>query len=297
MILANDADDAEGAARVSAFDRAFESLGWKDGRNVRMHRRWGARDPARAAIEASEILRVDPQVIVANGSPAVSALQRATQRVPIVFVVVTDPLGAGYVKSLARPGANTTGFSTFAPEIGGKWLELLKGIAPDVTRVACLLDPDFKGFAAIWSEIERAGPNVGVSVSSVAFRNAGDDLESAVAKFANDGGGGLVVSPTAINNASRERIVALAARLRLPAIYPFQHFAEAGGLLVYGFDPLDLFARSAAYVDRILKGEKAGDLPVQAPTKFELIVNLRTARAMGLAVSSRFIALADRVID
>jgi putative ABC transport system substrate-binding protein len=297
LMIINREGDPEGDARVEAFRGAMRALGRVEGRDFRIDIRWGANDAARAQAAAEELLKAAPDVIVVNGSPGVAALQRATKTVPVVFVVVTDPLGSGYVASLARPGANITGFSTFSPEIGGKWLGLLKEISPGLRQVGCVLDPGFKGFAEIRHAMEAAAPTLGLTVTSIDFRVAGDDLESAVARFAASPNRGLVVAPTALNNASRDRIIALAARFRLPAIYPFAEFAIGGGLLAYGFDPRDLFARGAGYVDRILRGERPGDLPVQAPTKFEMIVNLRTAKAMDLRIPAQFLARADRVID
>jgi putative ABC transport system substrate-binding protein len=297
LLIVNPERDQEGQARAAAFRRALRDLGWVEGRNLRLEFRWDAEDPDRARTQAAELLKLEPDVIVVNGSPGLSAMQRATQTVPIVFVVVTDPLGSGYVRSLARPGGNITGFSTFAPEIGGKWLGLLKELAPALRRVGCILDPAFRGIAAIWREIEIAAPILGLTASSIAFRESGDDLESAIARFAKVSQGGLIVAPTAINNAARERIIGLAARHRLPAVYPFAQFALAGGLLAYGFDPRDLFTRSAAYVDRILRGESPGSLPVQAPTKYETIINLKAAKALGLQVSPQFRARADRVLE
>jgi putative ABC transport system substrate-binding protein len=226
-----------------------------------------------------------------------SALRQATRSTPIVFVVVTDPVGAGYVESLARPGGNITGFSTFEPEIGSKWLELLKEVDPGVKRVAGILDPGFRGFATLWRAVETTGPRLGLAVSSLVLREASDDIESAVAKFAQEPGGGLIVLPTAINNNFRKRIFAAAERHRLPAIYPFRHYAVDGGLMSYGFDTPDLFRRGAAYVDRILKGEKPADLPVQAPTKFELVINLKAAKALGLGISPTLLLRADEVIE
>jgi putative ABC transport system substrate-binding protein len=320
----NGEQDAEGQARAAAFRASLDRLGWRDGRDVRIVVRWDAGDPGRARAHAEELVALEPDVIVVNGSPGTAAVRRATSRIPVVFVVVTDPLGAGYVRSLSRPGGNLTGFSTFAPEIGGKWLGLLREIAPGVKRVAFVTDPGLLGFGAIQREVERAASTFGVQVSTIAFRQSTDDLETPVASFARQpaggperalrsqslaaptGGtglpwgspaGGLIVAPTGVNNAMRDRIIALAARHRLPAIYPFQQFATSGGLLAYGFDALELFVRSAGYVDRILKGEKPGNLPVQAPETFETIVNLKTAKALGLEVSPSFLARADRVIE
>ena len=253
--------------------------------------------PDRARAYAAELVALSPDAILANGTPALAALHRATSSIPVVFVVVTDPVGAGFVQSQARPGGNITGFSTFEPEIGGKWLELLKEITPSLRRVAGILDPAFKGFAAVWRAVESLAPRLGVQVASVSLRDATDDIESALALFAQEPGGGLIVLPTAINNIARDRIFSLAARHRLPTVYPFRHYATGGGLMSYGFDTPDLFRRGASYVDRILKGEKPTDLAVQAPTKYELVINLKTAKALGLTVPPTLLARADEVIE
>ena len=226
-----------------------------------------------------------------------TALHRATRTIPVVFVSVIDPVGAGYVQSLPLPGGNITGFSTFEPEIGGKWLELLKEIAPGLRRVAGILDPGFRGFAGVWGAIENMAPRFGLQTTSLLFHEPADDLESAVANFAQQPGGGLIVLPTALNAVQRNRISSLAARNRLPAIYAFRFYATDGGLMSYGIDTVDLFRRSASYVDRILKGEKPADLPVQAPTKFEMVINLKTAGALGLDVPPMLVARADEVIE
>jgi putative tryptophan/tyrosine transport system substrate-binding protein len=236
-------------------------------------------------------------VIVAHGTPALTALHRATRTIPVVFVSVIDPVGAGYVESLALPGANITGFSTFEPEIGGKWLELLKEVAPGLRRVAGILDPGFRGFAGVWRAIENMAPRFGLEVTSLLLHAPTDDLESAVDTFAQGPGGGLIVLPTAINAVQRNRIFSLAARNRLPAVYAFRFYATDGGLMSYGIDTVDLFRRGASYVDRILKGEKPADLPVQAPIKFEMVINLKTAKALGLNVPDKLLALADEVVE
>jgi putative ABC transport system substrate-binding protein len=257
---------------------------------------WGTGDPDRARTLATELISLAPDVIVAHGTPALTALYRATRTIPVVFVSVIDPVGAGYVQSLAQPGGNITGFSTFEPEIGGKWLELLKEIAPGVSRVAGILDPGFKGFAGVWGAIENMAPRLG-QLKNLPFQAPTDDLESAVARFAQELGGGLIVLPTALNAVQRNRIFSSAARGGLPAMYAFRFYATDGGLMSYGIDTVDLFRRSAFYVDRILKGEKPADLPVQAPTKFEMVINLKTARALGLNVSPMLLARADEVIE
>jgi putative ABC transport system substrate-binding protein len=297
VVMVNSENDPDGRVRVNAFRDGLQLLGWIEGRNMRTDYRWGAGDPERARAHAAEFVGLMPDAILCNGSPATAALRHATQTIPVVFVVVTDPVGAGFIESQARPGGNITGFSTFEPEIGGKWLELLKEVSPGVRRVAGIWDPAFKSFAGVWGEVERLAPAMGVQAMSVVFRTANDDLDATLAAFAQQPNGGLIALPTAINNNARKRIFSLAAHLRLPAVYPFRHYAADGGLMSYGFDTPDLFRRSASYIDRILRGEKPANLPVQAPTKFELIINQPTAKALGLVVPPSLLARADEVIE
>jgi putative ABC transport system substrate-binding protein len=289
-------NDPEGQARIVAFRSGLQERGWMESRNLQIDYRWGAGDPARARAFAAELVTLAPDVIIANGSAALSALHQRTS-IPVVFVVVVDPVGAGFVRSLARPGGTVTGFSSFEPEIGGKWLELLKTIAPGTKRLAGILDPAFGGFARVWRAIETLGPSFGLEVRSLEFRNPRDDIESAVGAFAQATGGGLIVLPTAINNLHRTRIISAAARHRLPAVYPFALYARSGGLASYGIDTVDLYRRSASYVDRILKGDKVADLPVQAPTKYELVVNLKTAKALGITIPQSVQLQADEIIQ
>jgi putative ABC transport system substrate-binding protein len=296
VLVAYAESDPEAQARIAAFRQGLRELGWTEGRNLRMELGWGTGDPDRARTLATELISLAPDVIVAHGTPALTALHRATRTIPIVFTSVIDPVGAGYVQSLALPGGNITGFSTFEPEIGGKWLELLKEIAPGVSRVAGILDPGFKGFAGVWGAIENMAPRLGLQLKNLPFQAPTDDLES-VARFAQELGGGLIVLPTALNAVQRNRIFSSAARGGLPAMYAFRFYATDGGLMSYGIDTVNLFRRSAFYVDRILKGEKPADLPVQAPTKFEMVINLKTARALGLNVSPMLLARADEVIE
>jgi ABC-type uncharacterized transport system substrate-binding protein len=296
MMLGPAEDDPEGQARVIGFRQKLQDLGWKEGQNLQIDYRWAA-GPDRSTNYAAELVRLAPEVIVANGTPALSAVHQATRTIPVVFVVVVDPVGAGYVESLARPGGNITGFSTFEPEMGTKWLELLKEASPSLGRVAVIWDPGFKGFAALWRAIESASVRLGLDATSVPFHDGRDDIESAVAWVSLQPGGGLIVLPTTLNHTYRERIFSVAARYRLPAIYPFRHYATDGGLMAYGFDNTDLFRRSALYVDRILRGESPANLPVQVPTKFELIVNLRTAKSIGLTIPEAFLLRADTLID
>ena len=297
VLVAYAESDPEAQARIAALRQGLRELGWTEGHNVRMELGWGTGDPDRARTLATELISLAPDVIVAHGTPALTALHRATRTIPVVFVSVIDPVGAGYVQSLALPGGNITGFSTFEPEIGGKWLELLKEIAPGLRQVAGISDPDFKGFAGVWGAIENMAPRFGLEVKNLPFQALTDDLESAVARFAQEPGGGLIVLPTALNAVQRNRIFSSAARGGLPAMYAFRFYATDGGLMSYGIDTVDLFRRSASYVDRILKGEKPADLPVQAPTKFEMVINLKTARALGLEVSPMLLARADEVIE
>ncbi len=297
LLMAYAETDPEARARVNAFRQGLRELGWTEGHNLRIDYRWGTGEPALAQTFATELVSLAPDVIVAHGTPALSALHRVTRTIPVVFVSVIDPVGAGYVQNLPLPGGNITGFSTFEPEIGGKWLELLKEVAPGLRRVAGILDPDFKGFAGVWSAIENIAPRFGLEVTRVFLQARNDDFETAVAGFAREPGGGLIVLPTAINAVHRNRIFSAAARNRLPAIYGFRFYAADGGLMSYGMDTVELFRRGASYVDRILKGEKPADLPVQAPTKFELVINLKTAKALGLDIPPSLLARADEVIE
>ena len=296
-MLANAESDPDGQARVEAFRQALRERGWVEGRNVLIDYRWSAGVSDRARVHAMELASTAPDLILANGTPALAALFRATHSIPIVFVVVVDPVGAGYVRSLARPGGNITGFSTFEPEMGGKWLELLREIRPGLGHVAVVSNPAFTGFAALARAIESIAARTGVAVTKLVFNTPTDDVEGAFAAFARGSDGGIIVLPTSINRLYRTRIIALAAKHRLPAIYPFRYYAVDGGLMCYGFDSLDLFRRGAIYVDRILRGASPAELPVQAPTKFELILNLKAAKAQNLIVPTTLLARADEVIE
>jgi putative ABC transport system substrate-binding protein len=297
VLMGSAEDDPNGRAAIGALLQGFRQLGWTDRRNIRIDYRWAAGKPDLARAHAEEVRTLAPDVIIANGTQILTALQRARSSIPIVFVVVANPVGAGFVQDLARPGANITGFSTFEPEIGGKWLELLKEIEPGLGRVAGILDPNFSGFAKIWSVVELLASKLGVHITTITFRDPSDDIESTIASFAREPRGGLIVFPTPANSSARDRIFSLAIRHRLPAIYPFRIYAADGGLMAYGFDTRDLYRRSASYIDRILKGEKPGNLPVQAPTKYELVINLKTAQALRLNVPPTLLARADEVIE
>jgi putative ABC transport system substrate-binding protein len=288
------ADDAEGQARIAAFVQALQRLGWSDGRNLRIDHRWAAGDTGRFHRYAEELLALAPDVILAAATPSVQALQQATRTVPIVFAIVADPVGAGFVDSLARPGGNVTGFTPFEYGISGKWLELLKEIAPRVTRVAVLRDLTI-GLGQLGA-IQSVAPSLGVELTPIGVDDAGQ-IERTVAAFARSPNGGLIVTASTSATIHRELITTLAARNKLPAVYNERYFVAAGGLMSYGPDFLDQFRSAASYVDRILRGEKPADLPVQAPTKHELMINLNAAKALGLDVPPMLLARADKVIE
>ena len=288
------ADDAEGQARIAAFVQALQRLGWSDGRNLRIDHRWAAGDTDRFHRYAEELLALAPDVILAAATPSVQALQQATRTVPIVFAIVADPVGAGFVDSLARPGGNATGFTPFEYGISGKWLELLKEIAPRVTRVAVLRDLTI-GLGQLGA-IQSVAPSLGVELTPIGVGDAGQ-IERTVAAFARSPNGGLIVTASTSAVIHRELIIALAARHKLPAVYYRRYFVASGGLMSYGPDFLDQFRSAASYVDRILRGEKPADLPLQAPTKHELTINLNAAKALGLDVPPILLARADKVIE
>jgi len=289
-------DDAEGQARFAAFLQGLRQLGWTDGRNVRIDYRWGGGNADNIRKYAAELASLAPDVILAAGAAAVGPLLQATRTVPIVFVIVPDPVGAGFVDSLARPGGNATGFITFEYSISAKWLELLKQIAPGVTRAAVLRDPAISTGIGQFGAIEAMAPSLGMEVIPVNVRDAGE-IERAVAAFARPSNGGLIVTASALVVVHRDLIIALAARHKLPAVFYERNFVASGGLVSYGPDYLDEFRRAAGYVDRILKGEKPADLPVQAPTKYKLVINLKTARTLGLTMPPSLLSTADEVIE
>jgi putative tryptophan/tyrosine transport system substrate-binding protein len=297
MLMASTADDPEYQARIAAFQQGLQQLGWSDGRNVRIDARWATTKPEDIRRHAAELVALAPDVLVSGtGTATVAPLLQATRTVPIVFVVVIDPVGAGFVASLARPGGNATGFTMFEYGISGKWLELLKEIAPRVTRAAVLRDPAIASGIGQFAAVQAVAPSVGVELSPIDVRDA-DEIERAVTAFARSSSGGMMVTASALATRHRDLIIALAARLQLPAVYASRFFVTGGGLISYGPDLVDQYRRAAGYVDRILKGEKPADLPVQAPTKYELAINLKTAKALGLAVPQSLLASADEVIE
>jgi ABC-type uncharacterized transport system substrate-binding protein len=290
------ADDPEGQARMLAFAQELQHLGWIVGRNLRIDIRWGEGDADRNRRYAAELVSLGPDVLLANGSLDLRPLQQATNSVPIVFANAADPVGQGFVASLARPGGNVTGFAASA-EFGqsGKWLELLKEIAPRVTRAAVLLNRAFAGGVAQLGAIQAVAPLFGVEVRPIEMRDAGE-TEHAIVDFARTSNGSLILT-SAGSGARRELVIALAARHRLPAVYPFPYQVASGGLASYGADIVDQYRRAAGYVDRILKGEKPADLPVQTPTKYRLAINVKTAKALDLSVPDSLLARADEVIE
>jgi putative ABC transport system substrate-binding protein len=290
------ADDPEAQARIGAFLQGLQEWGWAVGRNVRIEYRWAAGDAERIRKYAAELVALAPDVILATGGAVVGPLLEATSTVPIVFAQTPDPVGAGFVTTLARPGSNATGFTIFEYGISGKWVELLKEIAPRVTRVAVLRDPAISAGTGQLGAIQSVAPSFGVELSPVNMRDA-SEIERAVTAFAQSLNGGLIVTGSALAAVHRDLIIALAARHRLPAVYTGRFYVTGGGLISYGPDSIDPYRRAAGYVDRILKGEKAADLPVQAPTKYELVINLKTAKALGLEVPPTLLARADEVIE
>jgi len=290
------ADDPVPQAYIAALLQGLQELGWSVGRNVRIDYRWGAANAELKRRYAAELIALSPDVIVTTGDSNTAPLLQATRTVPIVFVLVPDPVGAGFAASLARPGGNATGFMNFEFGMSGKWPELLKQIAPYVTRVAVLRDPTAGVSMGQLGAIQGVVSSLRVEASPIDLRDVGE-IERTIADFARSPNGGLVVLPSGLSFIHRELIIGLAARHRLPAVYPFRSFVEDGGLICYGPDAIDQLRRAAGYVDRILKGEKPADLPVQAPTKYELVINLKTARMLGLEIPDKLLALADEVIE
>jgi putative ABC transport system substrate-binding protein len=296
VLLPAAADDAEYQTRVGAFLQALALLGWNIGGNVKVETRWAAGDVDQFQRYAAELAALVPDVILASSSVAVAAIQQATRTVPTVFVAVVDPVGAGFVAGMAHPGANTTGFTNFEYGLSGKWLELCREVAPQMTRAAVLRDPASPAEIGMFAALQSAAPLLGVELSPFGMHDAGE-IERDIGEFARVPSGGLIVVGSSLASNYRELIITLAARHRLPAVYPDRLFVTGGGLTSYGPDRIDQFRRAAEYVDRILKGEKPGDLPVQAPTKYELVINLKTAKALGLDVPATVLVRADEVIE
>ena len=289
--------DLEAQAWVTAFVQGFKELGWIVGRNVSIDYRFGAGDADRMRAYAEELVGLAPAVILAHTSPVMAALQQATRTIPIVFVDVFAPVGQRFVSNLARPGGNITGFSSVEPEIGGKWLGVLKEVAPLLARVAVIFNPETGPFSPLFLRaVEMAAPSFAVQPIATPVHNAAD-IETAISSIDREPGGGFIVGPDTFTYVHRERIAALAARHRLPAVYPLRGFTASGGLLSYGIEQNEQLAQAAIYIDRIFRGAKPGDLPVQAPTKFELVVNLKTAKALGITIPPSLLVRADEVIE
>jgi putative tryptophan/tyrosine transport system substrate-binding protein len=296
LLMSTQESDPQGGRQFKIFRSALERLGWVDSRNLSLIVRWSGGEPALAKQFAKELVRLAPDLIVASSTIGLDAARSATSKIPILFVAVSDPVAAGYIDSLARPGGNITGFSSFDIETGGKWLEILKEAVPSVARVGVLMNPDYAGYMARWRAMEKLGPSFSANLSIVAVR-VGTDIENAISEFAKEPNGGLIVFSSALTTANSTSIIDTAKRNRLPTIYPFAFFAKQGGLISYGIDTVDLFQRSASYADRILRGTGPSDLPVQEPIKFELVINLKTAKALGIIVPPTLLSRADEVIE
>jgi putative tryptophan/tyrosine transport system substrate-binding protein len=292
----SDENDLDAQANSLVFVHAMHQLGWVEGRNLRIAYFWGRGQPEAVRQHAADLAALAPDIVVSSGTTALGFLLRATRTVPIVFVNVADPVGSGFVDSLSRPGGNATGFMQFEYSLSGKWLEVLKQIAPSVTRAAVLRDADVPSGIGQFAVIQSVAPSVGLEFKPINMRNAAE-MEGAIAAFASSPTGGLVVTSSSSALHYREQIIALAARHKLPSVYYRRYFTTSGGLMSYGPDLADQYRRAAAYVDRILKGDKPADLPVQAPTKYELVVNLKTAKTLGLEIPPSVLARADEVIE
>jgi putative tryptophan/tyrosine transport system substrate-binding protein len=296
ILMGTAENDLEQRGLVSAFVQALADLGWHDGRNIRIEYRWASGDTDRLRAEAASLAAVAPDVIFCQGTPAATALHQAAPATPIVFVMVTDPIGTSLVTSLARPGGNITGFTNYEYSMGGKWLETLKEVAPNLTTVAVIMNPENPALIGALHAIETAAPTLGLQATSAPIHDPAD-IERAIDAFSARANSGLLVLGDFITLTHRAFIVELAARHRIPAIYNLRAFATIGGLMSYGIDPSDLFRRAATYVDRIFKGAKPADLPIQQPTKFELVINLKTAKALGLTIPQTLLVAADEVIE
>jgi putative tryptophan/tyrosine transport system substrate-binding protein len=289
-------DDPEARARTTVFEQTLQQLGWEVGRDLKIETREVGSDLDRVRRYAAELVALAPDVIFSIGSSSVAPLQQATRTIPIVFMNAADPVGAGFVQSMAHPGGNITGFSNFEFSMSGKWAELLKQIAPQATRALVLRDASSASSVGQFAVVRSVAQNLGIELTPVNVRDA-DEIERNVAAFARSGNGGVIVTSTGGTSAHRELIISLVARYKLPTVYPYRYFAVDGGLMTYGPNTYEIVRRAAGYVDRILKGEKPADMPVQAPTKYELIINLRTAKALGLTIPQSLLATADEVIE
>ena len=297
VLMASTLDDPESQARIAAFQQSLQQLGWIDGRNVSIDTRWATTNPDDIRRHAAELAALTPDVILAGtGTATVAPLLQATRTVPIVFALVIDPVGAGFVDSLPRPGGNATGFTVFEYGMSGKWLELLKQLSPAVTRAAVLRDPTIASGIGQFAAVQAVAPSLGVDLSAVDVRDAGE-IERAITAFARSSNGGLIVTANALATRHRELIITLAAQHRLPAVYPYRRFVDDGGLVSYGPDFVDQYRQAAGYIDRVLKGEKPAEMPVQAPIKYGIVINLKTIKSLDLTVPPAVLARADEAIE
>jgi putative tryptophan/tyrosine transport system substrate-binding protein len=296
LLLGFPEGDVEGEASVAAFQQRLQELGWATGRNIWIDIRWAGGEPNKVRTFAKELVSTSPDLIVPTSNLVTAILQKETSTIPILFVLVGDPVGSGFVTNLARPGGNTTGFAIFEPAIGGKWLEILKEIAPRISRVGFILHPETPVHMGFLRAAEAAAPALGFEVIALSV-HTGSEIERAITEFAAGGNGGLVGAPHAITLENRDLIIRMASHYRLPTVFGPRYYATSGGLVAYGPNPIDLFQQAPSYVDRILKGAKPSELPVQFPTRYELVVNLKTARSIGLDVPATFLARADEVIE
>lgn len=297
VVSIGDPDQPRVRENIAVFLKRMAELGWIEGINLAVEYRYSGGNADLVRTHAAELVVLSPDLILVQGTPAATAFKRATSTIPIVFTTVADPVSAGLVESMARPGGNVTGFSTFELDIGGKWLELLREVQPNLQRVGGIVDPAFPAFAKLWKATQDAAPRMGLETTTISFHDRSDDLETAVASFAAKGNGALISLPTAINNVEGRRLVELSERHRLPLVHPFMNYLPNGGLLAYGLNSNSSFVVSAGYVDRILKGTKPSDLPVQGPVKYELGINLKTAKALGLTIPPLVLARADELIE
>jgi putative tryptophan/tyrosine transport system substrate-binding protein len=295
VLMGQGKDDPGNTARIAGFEQTLGKFGWRHGQNVFAEYRWGAGNIDQMQSYARELIDLRPDVVVAESTPAASALRRESQTVPIIFMQVGNPVGSGFVASLAHPEGNMTGFTNFEPTMGSKWLELLKEVAPHLASVAAIFNPETHS-GQFWQSMESAAPSLAIKFTRAPAHDAAE-IERAIAAIATESDGGLIVMPDSFTLTHRELIVARAAQHRLPSVYAFRVFAASGGLLSYGVDQIDIYRRAASYVDRVLRGTNASTLPVEAPTKFELVINLKTARALGLVVPEKLLAVADEVIE
>ena len=296
LMMAVSDNDPEGLKRVDAFRKGLEGAGWSVNGDVVIDIAWYKGSFQVAETEARSLLARGVEMLVVNGTPGMDAVRATGTSLPIVFVVVSNPVGAGYVPSLSRPGGNITGFSTFEPEMAGKWLQLLRQLSPTLKHVSMLLDPKFKGFNSLWQAVEEIAPRHGI-VPHAAHASNLQEIEAALATIAKQDAPGLIVSPSPVNTVHRRRLISIANEARIPAVYPFRFYINEGALMAYGFSAADQFRRAAGYVSRILRGDKAGDLPVQAPSVFELGINMKTAKQMGITIPQALLISADEIIE